>query len=328
MRVRRLLLLSFLLLPRLSQAQDLSFLAGMTDSVDTGQSSYAWQIDLRYTFADPFALSASWINEGHFDDHHRDGFATRLWGRLPLIERRFVVAFGAGVYRYFDTQTRPGGSHANVHGWAPVYGLTGTWYTTTPWFALFGINHIHPAGDIDSTQYLLGAGYRFGKEPGDRMHASPAAPGSPPPKTTGLEVMPFLGMTVHNDLESRHGLAGGVEFRKGISRHFDGTLSWISEDNGEEIRRDGLGSQIWFVDAFLGRRLTLGVGAGLYAFYDRFRPAGGGGDPFDVAGLLSLTTSWRFSDRWFTRINWNRVATDNDRDSDIFVLGVGYRWVE
>lgn len=328
MRLRWMLLLSFLLLPCLARAQDLSFLAGMTDSVDTGEESHGWQLDFRYTFADPFALSASWINEGRFDDHHRDGFATRLWGQLPLIERRLVVAFGAGVYRYFDTQPRPDGTTANVHGWAPVYGLTGAWYTNTPWFVLVGINHVNPTGDIATTQYLLGAGYRLRKEPDFGVPKSPAAPGSAPSKTTGFELMPFFGATVHNSFESRHGFAGGVEFRRGISRHFDGTLSWISEDNREEIRRDGIGSQIWLVDAFLGRRLALGIGAGLYAFNDRFRPAGGQGESFDVAGLLSLTTSWRFSDRWFTRFNWNRVATNSDRDSDIFVLGAGYRWAE
>ena len=329
MRARWMFLLTVLLLPGLSRAQDLSFLAGTTESVDTGQPSHGWQIDLRYDFTELFAMSASWINEGRLDDHHRDGFATRLWGRIPLLERRFVIAFGAGAYRYFDTQARPGGTHANIHGWAPVYGLTGAWYTNTPWFVLLGINHIHPPGDIDTNQYLLGAGYRFRKEPDDKVPEPPTGPGSSRSKTTGNEVMPFFGGTVHNSFESRHGLAGGLEFRRGISRHLDWTLSWISEDNREEIRRDGLGFQIWLVDEVLGRRLTLGVGAGLYGFLDRFPPAGTGEDEaIDVAGLLSLTTSYRFSNRWFARVNWNRVASDNPRDSDIFVLGVGYRWEE
>lgn len=326
MQVRWFLLLAALLLPCGSPAQELSVLAGATDSADTG-TSHGWQIDLRYDFRDPFAISASWINEGRLESHHRDGFATRLWGRFPLLERRLVIAFGAGAYRYFDTQARTGGSHANVHGWAPVYGLTAGWYTNTPWFVLLGFNHIHPGGEFDSNQFLLGAGYRFRKEAGGGMPAPRAGAASGPAKTTGIEVMPFLGATVHNSFESTHGLAGGVELRRGISRHLDGTLSWISEDNGEEVRRHGLGCQMWLVDAVLDRRLALGVGGGLYAFLDRFRPAGSGEDEaVDVAGLLSLTTSYRFSDRWFARVNWNRVETDNHRDSDIFVLGVGYRW--
>jgi hypothetical protein len=34
----------------------------------------------------------------------------------------------------------------------------------------------------------------------------------------------------------------------------------------------------------------------------------------------------RFFDHWFTRFNWNRVMSNDSRDSDVFLLGVGYRW--
>ena len=327
MRARWVLLLPFLLLPDPSHGQELSLLGGATESVDIGQTVRGWQIDFRQDFATHFAVSGSWINEGQLSGHHRDGFATRLWGRIPLFERRVSIAFGAGVYRYFDTQSQPGEGHANVHGWAPVYGLTATYYTKTPWFVRFGINHVHPTNDVVTSQYLFGAGYRLRKEAGDETSGRRQGQGASPSKTTGTELMPFLGGTVHNSLESRPGVAGGVEFRRGVSRHFDWTLSWIHEDNREEIRRDGLGSQIWLVDAFLDRRLTLGFGAGLFAFLDRFPPRWTGEDErFDVAGLVSLTTSYRFGDRWFTRVNWSRVASGIHRDSDIFALGVGCRW--
>lgn len=46
----------------------------------------------------------------------------------------------------------------------------------------------------------------------------------------------------------------------------------------------------------------------------------------DIAGLLTVTTSYRFSDHWFTRFNWNRVMSNDSRDSDNFLPGVGYRW--
>lgn len=41
---------------------------------------------------------------------------------------------------------------------------------------------------------------------------------------------------------------------------------------------------------------------------------------------LTVTTSYRFSDRWFTRFNWNRVMSNDSRDTDLFLLGLGYRW--
>jgi hypothetical protein len=41
---------------------------------------------------------------------------------------------------------------------------------------------------------------------------------------------------------------------------------------------------------------------------------------------LSKQASCRFSDHWFTRFNWNRVMSNDSRDSDIFLLGVEYQW--
>jgi hypothetical protein len=44
------------------------------------------------------------------------------------------------------------------------------------------------------------------------------------------------------------------------------------------------------------------------------------------AGLVTLAAGYRFADHWIARFHWNRVAARDDRDADMFVLGVGYRW--
>ena len=50
------------------------------------------------------------------------------------------------------------------------------------------------------------------------------------------------------------------------------------------------------------------------------------GGRLDIAGLFTVTAGYRISDRWFTRFNWNRVMSNDSRDTDIFLLGLGYRW--
>jgi hypothetical protein len=93
------------------------------------------------------------------------------------------------------------------------------------------------------------------------------------------------------------------------------------------IRRTGVGSQIWIVDAFFARRITLGFGAGLYSIVGlEMPPDSGATRRLDIEGLVTVTTSYRFANHWFTRFHWNRVITNYDRDSDIFLLGIGYRW--
>jgi len=318
------LLVTFLLPSLPSHAHELSVLGGATEGIDAGGSSYAWQAALRYNFLRNFAASVSWINEGHLEEHKRDGFAVQGWGRVPLLDNRLSIGVGAGVYQYFDTRLLPAGNHENVHGWAPVYSLTATYYTEKPWFAQVAVNHIHPESDTNSNTYLVGVGYRLWKE--DATSSGPGM-GDRPAKTTGYEVMPFLGQVVVNRPGNDPGIGSGIEFRMGIDEHLDWTVTWLNEDVPGTFHRTGLGSQLWLVDAFLARRITLGFGAGLYSFVDRELPPGStAGSRLDIAGLLTVSASYRFSDPWFTRFNWNRVMSNDSRDTDIFLLGLGYRW--
>jgi hypothetical protein len=319
-----ILFVIFLLPPLPSHANELSALGGATESIDTGERSYAWQAAFRHNFHRNFAASLSWINEGHLEEHRRDGFAVQGWGRVPLLENRLSIGFGAGIYQYFDTKVLPAGNYENVHGLAPVFSFAATYYTESPWFAQIAVNHIHPEGDFNSNTYLVGVGYRLWKEA-----ASPSGRGEMgrPAKTTGYEVMPFLGQVVMNRPDNDSGISSGIEFRMGIDEHLDWTVTWLREEVSGTLDRTGLGTQIWVVDAFLARRITLGFGAGLYSFVDfEATPDSGGNRNLDIAGLVTVTASYSFSDPWFTRFNWNRVMSNDSRDSDIFLLGLGYRW--
>jgi len=314
----------FLVPPLSSHANEISVLAGATEGIDAEGGSYAWQAEFRYNFLRNFAASLAWINEGHVEEHKRDGFAAQGWGRVPLLDNRLSIGVGAGIYQYFDTKLLPAGKHANIHGWAPVYSLAATYFTESPWFVQVAVNHIHPESDFNANTYLVGVGYRLWKEA-----ASPSGPGEVdrPAKTTGYEVMPFLGQVVVNRPDNDPGIGSGIEFRMGIDEHLDWTATWLNEDVPRTFHRTGLGTQIWLVDAFLARRITLGFGAGLYSFVDREPPQDSGeSERLDIAGLLTVTASYRFSDRWFTRFNWNRVMSNDSRDTDLFLLGLGYRW--
>ena len=319
-----ILFVTLLLQPLSSHANEISVLAGATEGIEAGGGSYAWQAAFRYNLLRNFAASLSWINEGHVEEHKRDGFAAQGWGHIPLLDNRLSIGVGAGIYQYFDTKLLPAGNHENVHGWAPVYSLAATYYTESPWFVQAAVNHIHPESDFNSNTYLVGVGYRLWKEA-----ASPSGPGEGdrPAKTTGYEVMPFLGQVVVNRPDNDPGIGSGIEFRMGIDERLDWTVTWLNEDVPRTFHRTGLGTQIWLGDAFLARRITLGFGAGLYSFIDREPPLDSGGSGrMDIAGLLTVTTSYRFSDRWFTRFNWNRVMSNDNRDTDLFLLGLGFRW--
>jgi len=278
----------------------------------------------RYDFLQHLAVSLSWMNEGHLQDHERDGAAAQAWWRVSFLEKRVSLGVGAGVYRYFDTQLLPDSGYRNVHGWAPVYGLTATYYPRGHWFLEAAVSHAHPSDNFDATCYLAGVGYRLWKE---REPEVGSVAGTFRERTTGFEVTPFLGQVVVNSAGNPFGVGGGVEFRLGVERHLDWTVTWLQESVPDVMHRVGIGTQLWLVDQYLNRRLALGFGAGLYPFVDYEPPAGSDESrSVDVAGLLTITAAYRLPGRWLVRFLWNRVMSNDDRDTDMFLVGLGYRW--
>jgi hypothetical protein len=69
------------------------------------------------------------------------------------------------------------------------------------------------------------------------------------------------------------------------------------------------------------------VGAGVYYAIDEnenIKDPGPGRGKLSV--LVSISRTYRFTDHWDSRLTWNRVVTRYDRDSDVILAGVGYRW--
>ncbi len=319
-------ILASAIVPPGAAAEELSLLVGRSAVRDTGEPADSWQVDFRYYPARYLVWSASYLNEGHVTGHKRDGVATQLWGRIPMYGRRIVVSLGAGPYRYFDTAVRPDGTFADLHGWAVVYSASAAYLLDSPWIVRLTANHIRGSGDVDMNTYVLGVGYRLWKGVETEPETSREEAERPVPAKTGDELMLFVGQTIVNSPQDQKGVASGIEFRKGLLRHVDWTLTWLNEGDPQVVRRNGLGSQLWLVDAYLDNRLAVGAGLGGYYFVDRKRPPQPGRDATrDLGYLLSLTASWRFPRHWFARFNWNRVLVDYNRDSDVFVLGVGYR---
>lgn len=306
-------------------AQEAFVNGGFMEDIASSQESYAWSLEYFEAVSEDLGFSFSWINEGHVIDHHRDGLSPQLWLIEDLMDRRLSLRVGIGPYQYFDTTRKTGGGgYEDLHGWGGVYSVAACWYSDSPWIVQLMANYVDARRDIDTASVLLGVGYQLDRpeSPGPRTAAPSLAV-----RTTDQEVTAFLGQTIVNSFDSEHGTAGGVEYRRGLSPHIDGTLAWINEGDTRLVRRNGIAAQLWLTRGFFDNRFTLGVGGGLYCFLDRHQkpvPSEASGDV--LAGLITTTGSYRFGKHWLTRFSWNRVVTDYDRDADILLLGLGYRW--
>jgi hypothetical protein len=307
----------------LAHAQEFSLFAG--GSRASNVNTYTWAFNYQEGLGEYFAASFMWLNEGHIPDHHRDGHAVQFWARLPLDERRFVLQAGLGPYRYFDTTTaQQGGSYSDVHGWGVVYSLRAMYYASNRWITQLELNRVHVQRGPDSTGVMLGIGYQLDAPdgPGPRDWALPRSS-----KVTNNEVTVYIGKTIVNSTSSPVALAGAIDYRVGLLKWLDLTVGYLHEGSSDIARRDGITSQLWATRAFLDDKVTLGVGAGVYYAIDENEnsPSPGPGDG-KFSGLVSISGTYRWTDHWDTRLTWNRVVTHYNRDTDVIVAGIGYRW--
>ena len=79
-----------------ARASEIYGLGGAALSSSTSDLSYSWQLEYRQGLLKHLAAGFSYLNEGHFKDHHRDGYTTQLWTRAELLDYRLTVAAGVG----------------------------------------------------------------------------------------------------------------------------------------------------------------------------------------------------------------------------------------
>ena len=314
-------------------AQELSVLVGKTTEESFKHSSYAWQLDYRQDFYQYLASSVSYINEGHLPGHYRDGTAWEAWGNLPLFDGQVALSAGVGAYYYFDTEVLAGNNSNDIHGTAPIFSLSLTGYLSDRMFYRVMINRINPSGDIKTNSAMIGVGYWFGPalRPVGTQPDKGAATGSQ--YVTEPQFTVFGGQSVVNTFLNQKALAGAAEYRQGIIPHLDGTASFIYEGDPKIVRRSGVAFQLWPVNTFFDESTSVGIGVGPYVFIDRNHPVSTGqavnvglNDPAAVAPMVSLTVARQLSDTWIVRVVWDRVVSNYNRDSDIFLVGLGYRF--
>jgi hypothetical protein len=74
-------------------------------------------------------------------------------------------------------------------------------------------------------------------------------------------------------------------------------------------------------------KMAVGLGFGDYATVDSLRdtPAGTVHPPF-LAGVVSPLVNADLTDHCFVRFIWDRIITNYSEDSDVWLVGFGYRF--
>jgi hypothetical protein len=302
-------------------AAELYLLGGVIQP--TKNRSYSWQLEYRQDLFKHLAAGISYLNEGHFRQHHRDGYTAQLWARTDLFDDRLTLGAGIGPYLFLDTvsDSTPDG-FSNKHGLKAMGSLAAAWHLDNNLAFELRSNWVEGLSGFNSASVLAGLGYHF--EPSLEPVTASAKALALEPRN---EITLFAGQTIANSLESEEAFAAALEYRRNLSRHIDWTLAGLYEGNNRLIRRDGVVTQIWAVQPLLGDLLSVGAGAGAYFsmshYHNLFSSAD---DDRFVSGIITLTGSYRLTPHWALRASWNRVVTDYERDTDVILAGLGYRF--
>lgn len=306
-----------------AHAQEFSLFGG--GSRASSINTYTWAFSYEEGLGKSYATSFTWLNEGHVPQHHRDGQLIQFWARVPIASPQFVMQAGLGPYRYFDTTSaEQGGSYSNVHGWGIVYSVRASWYASNRWVTQLQVNRIHVPRGPDSTGVMLGVGYQLDAPdtPGPRNWAAHS-----PRNAASNEVALYMGKTIANSTSSPDAFGGAIEYRRSLTNNVDWTLGYLHEGSSKLARRAGFTSQLWLTRPFLANKVTLGVGAGAYyAIKENENCASPGSGAGKFSAIVTIAGAYRFNPRWDARIEWNRVVTRYDRDTDVILTGIGYRW--
>lgn len=305
------------------EASEIYALGGAIASHNPSDESYSWQLEYRQDLLKHLAGGVSYLNEGHFKGHHRDGYTAQLWTRAELLDYRLTVAAGIGPYFFLDTTAAnsPTG-FTDDHGWKGMVSGAATWHFDNNVLFEIRSNWVTGSHRFNTVSALAGIGYHF--EP----TLEPLNPhGTPPEERLKNEVSLLLGRTIVNSFNSEHSLAGAIEYRRWLSRHFDWTVTGLYEGDTRLVRRDGVMTQLWLTQELVDDKFSVGAGAGAYFNLSRYHHASQPpGTDRILSGIFSLTGSYRFTPHWSARVSWNRVITSYERDTDVLLGGMGYRF--
>lgn len=196
-------------------AQELSLLGGWLRADRPGESTYAWGFTYLQALDEHDALSYSWLNEGHVQDNHRDGFALQYWRRGMFFDRRLSLAAGVGAYNYFDTiASSDGKRYIDSHGWGPIVSLSATWFTDERLFYQLRLNEILVSRSYYTFSAMFGVGYELDAP----KRRGSLAGGTSDSVSSGNQITAMAGRTEVNSLRSPGAFAYGFEYRHGFGR--------------------------------------------------------------------------------------------------------------
>ncbi|ABO59181.1 hypothetical protein ABWH74_000218 [Burkholderia vietnamiensis] len=268
----------------------------------------AYEVGFGDVLNDYLSVYVAYLNEGHPLDHHRDGFAALGSFRWPLANR-WVLELSAGPYFSMDT-THVDNEARNDKRWGVRASAAMRYYVVADrFFVKVQYNHVQMLGGFNSDALLFGIGSDFGGQ----LH--------PAVSDGKTQVAVWAGTSQTNRPQVPMEKGYMVEVRRPFGTAWAYSASFVYEGNNGVAGRRGVAAQFWYV-APVGSKWTLSAGVGPYLSRDRDEAS----SQTRLSALLSAQVSYQVAEDWAASLRFNRVATRNDKDQDMFMVGVAHKF--
>jgi hypothetical protein len=294
-----------------AHAEEIAVLGGQLNVNTNNAHSFAAALVYTHPAGEYTALSLMYLNEGHPQDHHRDGIGGQFWLHTKPIVHGLAFGVGVGEYCYFDTARTATGDYANDHGWGNMLSASVTWNAYERWYGKLIVTKVYPHGKDATTSLLAGFGYRFDGVTGDKLHMDG--------RGVDQTITVSAGQTIVNSFESQRSRGSSIEYRRAVAPYVDWTVTAIKEGTSALADRSGVATQAWLIRS-LTHNVEMGMGVGPYAVLDlpdvQVKQS-------HLAGLVSIALRFHFNKRLVSQVIWHRVVTDYHRDADLLQIGLG-----
>jgi hypothetical protein len=262
-------------------------------------------VNLSYGLTDWFALNGVYLNEGHPENHHRDGFAIQ-----PSLYKDFNnwrVQLATGPYYSMDTTRQADGTLLNDKHLGLLSSLALKWHPSQGnWYVGIGYNNVWMPNKLNSNSTVLLLGTDMQKDGGNGNNEI----GS---KTkVGLWIGP--GDTTNPGTKVK--TAGQLEFELSSKDQISYSIAGLYEGNTTLADRKGVMTQVWYNANF--NNWTLSAGAGPYLERDSLRDK----RATNLLAVASVRATYKLTRRTNVGLNFNRVISFYNKDADIIMLGL------
>jgi hypothetical protein len=266
-------------------------------------------VNLSYGITEWFAMSGVYVNEGHPENHHRDGFAVQPGWYKDFGDWR--VQFATGPYYSMDTTRRPDGTLLNDKHLGVLSSVALKWHPEGgKWYVGVGYNNVWMPNNLNSNSEVLFVGTDIGREVGNEGDRSDSK------RSIGL----WIGPGNNNNPGSKVKTAGQLEFPILFTEHggyaTSASIAGLYEGNTTLTDRMGVMAQAWAHLTFT--KWTLSAGGGPYLERDELREE----RATNILAVVSLRATRQLTRKTTVGFNFNRVLSFYHKDADIFLVGI------